>query len=197
MNIHFIRCLSYFTRILISNTSFDFEQGMEVLQLKHKFKYCSCFYGEYSISDVREVTAENFSYIYHISKYPTIIWFFLLNHHDDSKHQCSRNQQFNRLWWVNSDGICDMREVTAENFSPILTNRWWSARPLQEAAKEDPGNGMLLLLYFLNAKPMMNWHLYTTSKEIIFVRFFADLLLKTWALTYYQFYVWQTDPILI
>ena len=85
------------------------------------------------------------------------ILFFFCSLQDNSKH-LSTNQQTNRQRSpVNcTTGICDMREVTAENFSPILTNRWWSARPLQEAAKEDPGNGMLLLLYFLNAKPMMN-----------------------------------------
>ena len=69
---------------------------------------------------------------------------------------------------VNCDGICDMREVTAENFSsillPILTNRWSALASIGLYRKPQKQRGSMgteccFCCIFLNAKPMMNWHL--------------------------------------
>ena len=88
-----------------------------------------------------------------------------------------------------------MREVTAENskISPTYINKQVVGpslyRALQEAAKAKRihGNGMLLLLYiFLNAKPMMNWHLPQLQRNYFWAKSCrAFVQLWHWILVYY------------
>ena len=92
---------------------------------------------------------------------------------------------------VNCDGICDMREVTAENskISPTYINKQVVGpslyRALQEAAKAKRihGNGMLLLLYIFECETHDELTSTTTSKELflseILPSFCSTLALNT------------------
>ena len=121
--------------------------------------------------------------------------FFLFPSEDNSKHQLTNQPSLQcgavQCAVVNCDGICDMREVTAENskISPTYINKQVVGpslyRALQEAAKAKRihGNGMLLLLYIFECETHDELTSTSTSKELflseILPSFCSTLALNT------------------
>ena len=101
---------------------------------------------------------------------------------------------------VNCDGICDMREVTAENFSsillPILTNRWSALASIGLYRKPQKQRGSMgteccFCCIFLNAKPMMNWHLPQLQRNYFWAKSCrAFVQLWHWILVTSYYWLW-------
>ena len=118
--------------------------------------------------------------------------FFLFPSEEDSKHQLTNQPSLQCGAVVNCDGICDMREVTAENskISPTYINKQVvGPQPLQGStgsrkSKEDPWErNVAFAVYIFECETHDELTSTTTSKELflseILPSFCSTLALNT------------------